>query len=54
MTTEAVYKTVVDIHSRVCPKCVVCSFGNGLNLEFDAAGNGSVTTVKGEYYDQPK
>ena len=36
---------VGNIRDLVHPKCVVCSFGNGLHLEFDAADNGSVTAA---------
>ena len=37
--------TIAEIRNLVHPKCVVCSFGNGLHLEFDAADDGSVTTT---------
>jgi len=47
MNIETVQNTVVNIRNMVHPKCVVCSFrnGNGLNLEFDVADNGSVTST---------
>jgi len=37
--------TVANIRDLVHPKCVVCSFGNGLHLEFDAANDGGVTAT---------
>ena len=47
MNIETVQNTVANIRNMVHPKCVVCSFrnGNGLNLEFDVADNGSVTST---------
>lgn len=44
MIIDAAHKTVVDVCSRVHPKCVVCSCANakGLHLKFDVIDDGSV------------
>lgn len=45
MTTETVHNPVVNIRNLVHPKCVVCGFGNGLHLKFDATDDESVTAT---------
>ena len=47
MNIEMVQDTVVNIHSRVHPKCVVCGSLNpkGLNLKFDVNDEGGVTAL---------
>jgi uncharacterized protein (TIGR00369 family) len=42
---KTIQNTVANIRNLVHPKCVVCSFGNGLHLEFDAANDGGVTAT---------
>jgi len=45
VSIKTIKNTVANIRDLVHSKCVVCGFGNGLHLEFDAANDGGVTAI---------